>query len=109
MNLLKAIRNIDNVIASKTYDSYVIFLSTLLNDLTGRSETIIKDVMAKVKLGTVTIIDIDNIKTVLEKLQKMDWLGTLIGTEGLKQLLDDTTSDLIRHGQEIIFNINTTF
>jgi hypothetical protein len=65
--------------------------------------------MAKVRLGTVTTIDIDNIKTVLNKLKKMDWLGTLIGTEGLTQLLDGTISDLIRHAEEITFNMNTTF
>jgi hypothetical protein len=35
--------------------------------------------MSKVKLGSVTIIDIDKIKKVLEKLHKMDWLNSLIG------------------------------
>jgi hypothetical protein len=54
MSLLYDIRKIDDSIAGKTAEEYAKFISRLENDLTDRSNQVIREVMRKVKSGAVT-------------------------------------------------------
>jgi len=47
-------------------------------DITGKSGEVIADVMRKVKQGILEQADIDQLKVVFEKLNKMSWLKDII-------------------------------